>query len=207
MHLHTYDKAPNPQRVGYLLKLKKIELPTTQYDLTTGEHFNDELRKLNPDCTVPTLVMDDGTILTDTIAICVYLDRLYPENSLFGANDAEYAQVIGWCHKLFLDGFVSIAEVLRNKSPAFEDRALPGRYKVKQIPELIDRGAARLDAFWQSLDEHLGDKDFIVGDQLTMADIDLFVVCGFAGWIKATAPAECLALKAWHDKVDKILNA
>ncbi len=206
MHLYTYDKAPNPQRVSHLLNYKNIELDTTQFDLMTGEHFNDAFKKINPDCTVPTLIIDDGVVLTDTIAICVYLDRLYPEKTLFGANDSEYAQVIGWCHKLFLDGFIPIAEVLRNHSPAFKDRALPGRILIAQIPELIERGTSRLEAFWHNMNEHLADREFVVGDQLTMADIDLFVVCGFAGWIKASVPEECTALLQWYAKAKAILE-
>lgn len=206
MHLYTYDIAPNPQRVSYLLKLKNIDVTTTQFDLSKGEHFNDEFRKINPDCTVPTLVIDEKTVLTDTIAICVYLDRLYPERSLFGSSDLEYAQVIGWCHKLFLEGFVPVAEVLRNQNPAFKDRALPGRHVVKQIPELVTRGATRLDAFWECIEEHLADKEFVVGNQLTMADIDLFVVCGFSAWIKASVPDHCLMIKQWYVKVNKLLN-
>ncbi|WP_286266652.1 glutathione S-transferase family protein [Thalassotalea atypica] len=206
MHLYTYERAPNPQRLKHFLAHKNITLATTSFDLAKGEHFNEQFKAVNPDCTVPTLVVNDDVVLTDTIAICVFLERKYPENPLLGITDIEQAQVIGWCHKLFLEGFMSVAEVLRNKSEAFKGRALPGRVAIAQVPALIERGNHRLSAFWPQMDEHLQNKDYIVGDTLTLADIDLFVVCSFAGWIKASIPEDCNALRQWYQRIDKQLN-
>lgn len=206
MQLYTYDRAPNPQRLKYFLKLKNISLDNVQFDLATGEHFNREFKSINPDCTVPTLVTDNGTVLTDTIAICIYLEKLYPQTPLLGKTDLEYAQVIGWCHKVFLEGFMPVAEVLRNKSDKFKDRALPGRMPVAQVPELIVRGGALLENFWKKMDEHFQSNAFVVGDELTLADIDVFVVVGFAGWIKASINPEHQAFLQWHEKVSQLLN-
>jgi glutathione S-transferase len=206
MHLYTFFKAPNPKRLGYFLKLKGIEIAATEVDINKGEHFNDAFKVINPDSTLPTLVLDDGTVLTDTIAICVYLESQHPEKPLFGINATEYAQVIGWAHKLYIDGFMAIAEILRNQGDFFKNRALPGRVDIEQIPDLIKRGNIRLDAFWLNMNKHLSDKDYIVGKQLTMADIDCYVVCGFATWVKAQIPESCTALLQWQKRVSAQLE-
>jgi len=206
MQLYTFDLAPNPQRLKYFLQLKNISLDTVQLDLATGEHFNREFKAINQDCTLPTLVTDSGTALTDTIAICIYLEKLYPEIPLMGKTDLEYAQVIGWCHKVFLEGFMPVAEVLRNKSEKFKGRALPGRVPVAQIPQLIVRGGALVESFWQKMDDHFQSSTFVVGNELTLADIDVFVVIGFAGWIKASVNPKHQALLKWHGKVSQLLN-
>lgn len=206
MHLYTYGRAPNPQRVAHLLKYKNIEIESTEFDLATGGHFNSQFKSINPDCTVPTLVLDNGIVLSDTIAICAYLDRLYPQKPLFGNDDCEYAQIIGWSHRIFLEGFMAVAEILRNKSEAFKDRALPGRIPVKQIPELIERGSSRLTSFWHSVNEYLTHRTFMVGDALSMADIDLYVVIGFSGWVKMKPSEEYVALHRWFEQITAILD-
>lgn len=206
MQLYTFSKAPNPKRLGYFLSLKGIDIPTKQIDLNQAEQFSESFKAINPSCTLPTLVLDDGTVLTDTVAICVYLESKYPEKPLFGRNKEEYAEVIGWTHRLYLEGLTPIAEVLRNQSDFFKDRALPGALNVPQIPDLIERGNIRLDAFWSNMNKHLLERQYIVGDQLTMADIDCFAVCNFANWIKKQIPEECASFRLWHERVEKLLN-
>ena len=205
MHLYSYDPAPNPQRILLALRYKGVELPVTQIDLREGEQFSDSYKAVNPDSTVPCLMLDDGVVLTDTIAISLYLDSQYPEKPLFGTNALEQAQVLGWCHKLFFEGFSSIAEVLRNDSPMFANRALPGRVTIEQIPALIERGKVRLDGFWQMIEKSLEGKEFLVGSQLSQADIDLFTIVGFAGWIKQQVPESCTNTARWHKNVSALL--
>jgi glutathione S-transferase len=206
MHLYTFSKAPNPQRLDYFLKYKGVEIPTTEVDLREKEQFSEEFISINPVSTLPTLVLDDGTVLTDTIAICVYLDNLYPEKSLFGSSASEYAQVIGWDHRLFIEGLGAVAEILRNQSDFFKDRALPGKTPITQLNVLIKRGKIRLDAFWEELNDHLFNRTYLVGEQLTLADIDAYVLCSFAGWVKETVPEHCSNIKKWHQEVSSILQ-
>ncbi|MEW6996282.1 glutathione S-transferase family protein [Colwelliaceae bacterium BS250] len=206
MHLYTFPPAPNPQRLDLFLKYKGIEIDTSLLNMMQGEHFSEELKAINSHCTLPTLRLADGTVLTDTVAICFYLDGLYPEKPLFGSSPLESAQVIGLMHKLFLEGIIPIAEMLRNSSEKFKDRALPGRINIAQIPELIIRGKVRLDGFWLDIDEQLVGKLFLVGKQLTQADIDLYVICSFAGWAKEQVPNGCTNILAWHKNIDSILN-
>jgi len=206
MHLYTFSKAPNPQRVEYFLKYKGIEIPTTEVNIREKEQFTDEYKSINPHSTLPALVLNDGTVLTDTIAICVYLDSQFPEKSLFGSTPSQYAQVIGWSHRIYIDGLAAVAEILRNQGDFFKDRALPGRTPVPQLDVLIERGKIRLVGFWEDLNDHLHNRTYLVGKQLTLADIDAYVICSFAGWVKETVPEHCHNIKKWHRRVSSILQ-
>ena len=206
MKLYTFPPAPNPMRVSLFLKYKGLDIDTQVVDLREKQQFDEAYLTINPNATVPALALDDKTLLTDSIAICAYLERKYPEKPLFGENDTDYALIIGWCHKIFVEGFHAVAEVLRNSSEFFVDRALPGLTPIKQLPELIERGQIRLNAFWQMLDQHLADRTFIVGDNISQADIDAYVVCQFAGWIKTSIPQECEHVLGWHHKLAEILG-
>lgn len=207
MHLYTYDPAPNPRRVGLFLAWKGVDLETTQVDLMQLEQLGDTYRAINPAGTVPALVLDDGTLLTDVIAICDYLESLHPQKPLMGTTPLLRAQVLGWDHQIYIGPFSAIAEILRNGNPNFADRALPGPAKVPQIPALVERGRERLQHCWHTCDAALRERDFLVGDTLTLADIDLLVCTEFAGWVKEGIPDDCPALLAWRDRIRDTLDA
>lgn len=198
MHLYTFSLAPNPMRLEYFLKYKGIKIDTTEISISEGEQFSAQFKAINPASTLPSLVLDDGIVLTDTIAICVYLDKLYPEKTLFGANDSEYAQVIGWDHKIYVDGLMALAEIFRNRSSFFKDRAMPGKLNIPQLDVLIERGKLRAEAFWQDINAHLATSNYLVGDQLTLADIDAFVICAFAKRVKEEIPEHCKNIFKWQ---------
>ena len=206
MKLYTFPPAPNPMRVNYFLKYKGLELDTEIIDLREKQQFSETYTAINPNATVPALLLDDNTLLTDSIAICAYLERKHPEKPLFGQNDEEYAQVIGWCHKLYVEGFSAVAEVLRNGSELFVDHALPGLTPIKQLPDLVTRGQTRLGLFWTMLDNHLSERDFIAAAGFSQADIDAYAICQFATWIKASIPQECEHLLRWQKQVSALLD-
>ncbi len=205
MKLYTFEVAPNPRRVALFLKYKGLALDSEEIDLMAGGQFADDFKAINPRCTVPALQLDDGSVLCDVVAICMYLEAQHPQRPLLGQGDLERAQVMGWMHRIFLEGLMAVAEMLRNKGDAFRDRALPGTLNLPQIPELVERGRARLHAFFDMLDEHLNGRQFIVGDGLSQADIDALVCCDFAGWVKESVPAHCQNLQAWYQRVNEQL--
>jgi len=206
MKLYTFDKAPNPQRLNLFMKYKGIELDTQQIDMVTGEHLKDAYKDINSECTVPCLVLEDGTLMSETFGIIHYLESLYPEKPLLGETDLEKAQVISWIHRLFMTGFMSVAEIFRNKSKAFTGRALPGSVHVPQITELIERGQIRLQAFFPQMEAHLTGRDYIVGNSITMADLDCYAIIGFSGWVKASIPDNCPNFQAWYARIKTELN-
>lgn len=206
MKLYTYDAAPNPRRLALFLQVKGIDIETQQVDLMAGEQTGDAYRAINPACTVPALILDDGTALDAVIGICTYLEALYPEKPLLGSTPLEKAQVASWCHSLFNGLAQSIAMVLRNRGEAFKNRALPGPVDLPQIPELIDRGHLLINHLLPSIDAHLDGATWMVGDTLTQADIDLFVYLDFLGWIRTEVPAECTHLLDWRERARAVLT-
>lgn len=206
MKLYTYDPAPNPRRLSLFLKVKGMAIANHQVDLLKGGQFEESFLRLNPRATVPTLVLDDGNVLADTLAICFYLDSLAGGDSLFGQSDLEKSQVLGLCHRIFTDGFIPVAEILRNTHPNYANKALPGSAPIAQIPALAERGGQRIEQFFREVDALLQDRAFLVGSRLSQADIDLLVVADFAGWVKRRPDASCSALSAHLSRVREILG-
>lgn len=206
MKLYTFDPAPNPKRLQMFLDYKDIQIDSEQVDLMKQDQFSESFRKINPMCTVPALVLDDGTVLTEVIGACVYLEALYPDRPLLGTSPLEKAQVISWNHRLYNSLFHAIAEVFRNGNPAFAGRALPGGLELDQIPELVERGRTRMDAAWRMVDRALARSPFLAGPAFSFADIDLLACVEFAGWIKANVPDECSHIHAWLPRAQEALG-
>jgi glutathione S-transferase len=201
MKLYTYPPAPNPRRLHLFMAEKGITIPCEHVDLMKREQLGEAYRAINPLGTVPALVTDEGVTLTQVVAICDYLEALHPVPPLLGRTPLEKAQIREWSHRVFMEGLAAIADVFRNGNPAFAHRAMPGPLDLEQIPALVERGMQRLGAFWETLDTHLAGRAFMVGDAFSMADIDAFVCCGFAGWIRQKIPEHCANLQRWHAAV------
>lgn len=206
LKLYTYEIAPNPRRLHLFMQYKGISIDTEEVDLGKLEQLDEAYLAINPDGTVPALLLDDGSLLSDSIACCVYLESQYPEKPLLGSNDLERAQVIGWMHKIFFQGLMAVAEILRNQGKAFADRPLPGPRRLEQIPALVERGRLRLADFFEYLEKSLQNRQYLVGDRLSQADIDGFVAVDFAGWVKESIPAHCEGVQAWYERVKMELN-
>lgn len=206
MKLYTYDPAPNPQRLGLFMKYKGIEIDTRQIDMMQGEQLGDDYRQIVPEQTVPALVLDDGTLLTEVIGQCVYLEALYPEKPLLGTTDLERALVISWDHKLYMGVFSAVAEILRNGNPSFAGRALPGPLSLEQIPELAERGRTRMTHAWEMLDRAVTGRTWLAGEHFSLADIDMAVLAGFSGWVKAKPPETLGNLHAYLARVKAELD-
>jgi glutathione S-transferase len=201
MKLYDYAPAPNPRRVRMFLSEKGIAVPTVQVDLRANAQFAPEFRAVNPDCTVPVLELDDGTRLADVMAICVYFEVLQPEPALMGRGPLGSATVAAWQRQVERDGFFAVAEALRNSSPAFKGRALPGAEDYEQIPALVERGRARVGKFFQMLDTRLAAHEFVAGEQFSIADITAVVAVDFARWIRLTVPEDLSHLRRWHAEI------
>jgi len=201
MKLYTYPPAPSPQRVHILLKEKGIELPFEHIDMLKQEHLSAQYKAINPRGTVPALVLEDGTVISEVIAICHCLEALYPDVPLLGTTPKQKALITEWDHRIEMECLAAVAEALRNRGDAFKNRALPGLLDVEQIPELIPRGIKRIQAFFVILDTQLANNQFITGDEFTMADITAYVAVKFAAWVKQTIPNELEHFKRWFDEV------
>jgi glutathione S-transferase len=96
MKFYDCATAPSSRCVRIFLAEKVMQVSTVQVDLRNGEQFSSTFRKLNPDCTVPVLQLDDGSTIADAVAICVYFEALWPEPPLLGANPEDKARVVEW---------------------------------------------------------------------------------------------------------------
>lgn len=202
MKLYTYDPAPNPRRLALFMKLKGIEIDTQQVDMMTAEQLGDAYRQINPACSVPALVLDDGTLLTEVVGIYGYLEALHPEPPLMGSTAAESALVTSWSHKLFCGLMMAIASALRNRGKSFVGRALPGPLDTPQIPEMVERGLMQIRHILPELDTHLANSTWVAGDHFSVADIDLLVSIDFLAWIKQAVPEECTHLQDWYQRAN-----
>jgi glutathione S-transferase len=180
---------------------KGIEIETVQVDLGSGEQFADAFREINPDCVVPALQLDDGSCLSEVIAICHYLEATHPEPALFGTTDEERARVLMWNSKVEQQGLWAVADAFRNSAKGLKGRAATGLVAYPQIPELAERGRDRVEQFFSRMDGQLASNEFVAGDSFSIADISALVAADFASWIKLAAPADALHLKRWHESV------
>jgi len=201
MKFYDCKTAPSPRRVRIFIAEKGVEIPTVQVDLGSGEQLGEAFRKINPRCTVPVLELDDGTRLTDTLAICHYLEAQFPEPNLMGRDAREQALVMNWHEQVMTEGFLAGAEALRNFARGFTNRAVTGSRDYAQIPELAERGRARLEAFMEVLDERLGESSHVALDRYSMADIGAYVCVDFAGWIKLPVLERWANIRRWHEEL------
>lgn len=196
--LYDCATAPSPRRARILLAEKGVAHETVEVDLRTGEQLSDAYRQVNPQCTVPALRTDEGALLTDNAAIAAYLEARFPEPPLLGRTPMEKAEIASWQWRVEFEGLMAIAEALRNSSPAMANRALPGPANYAQIPELAQRGLARLQQFFVTLNDHLAGRDFIATDRLSIADITAVVAVDFARVVKVKPSEQHPHLQRWR---------
>lgn len=182
--LYDCATAPSPRRARILLAEKGVAHQTVQVDLRSGEQFGEAYRGVNPQCTVPALRTDQGSILTDNAAIAAWVEARFPDPPLMGVSPEEKAEIASWNWRIEFDGLFAIVEALRNSSPAMANRALPGAVDYPQIPELAARGLARVGQFFVMLDERLAGRDFVATDRFSIADIIAVVTVDFARIVK-----------------------
>lgn len=187
--LYDCSTAPSPRRARILLAEKGIPHDSVQVDLRAGEQLGEAFRRINPQCTVPALRTEEGAILADNAAIAAYLEARFPEPPLLGVTPLEKAEIASWNWRAEFEGLLAIAEAMRNSSPAMADRALPGPVNYAQVPELAQRGLARLRQFFATLDERLAGRDYVAADRFSIADITAVVAVDFARIVKVR-PAE-----------------
>ena len=203
MKFYDCSTAPSPRRVRIFMAEKGLEIPTVQVDLRNNEQLSAEFRKLNPWCTVPVLVLDDGTAISEVGAVCRYLEEIRPEPPLLGVDAADRGVVAMWDHRCEMDGVLAASEAFRNASKGLADRATTGPANVPQIPELAARGRSRLARFFETLDRRLAESAYIAGDRFTIADITAQVTVDFAGWIKLTLPERLPHIRRWYGDVSQ----
>jgi glutathione S-transferase len=187
--------APNPRRVRIFLAEKGIELPYEDVDLMKQEHKENGFSQFNPMKQVPVLLLDDGTSLSETVAICRYFERTHPEPCLFGNGALDEAKVEMWNRRVELGLLYTVAQVFRHLHPAMKDLEVP------QIPQWAEANRPRVYDMLCFLDKELGTRPYIAGDAYSIADITALVAVDFMKPARIARPAELANLTRWHDQV------
>ena len=199
MKLYDFALAPNPQRVNMFIREKGINITTFEVNTREKQQFSADFQAVNPFCQVPVLELDDGTCISESTAICHYLEEIYPNPNLCGKSPIERSLVEMWSRRAEFMGYLAVADIVRNSSPIFKDRGLPGVPNgVPQIDALVDRGQKSLERFFVQFDSQLKKSTFVAGNTFSIADITTFVTIRFSGRVNIAIPSRCKNLKRWY---------
>jgi glutathione S-transferase len=195
MKLYDSNFAPNPRRVRIFLAEKGIAVPTERVDIARQEHKTPEYAAINPLQRMPSLVLDDGTIITESIAICRYFEMLRPEPPLFGVGSKDAAIVEMWNRRAEINFLASVAEVFRHTHPAMKELEVP------QVPAWAEANRPRVSWFLEMLDRELATREFVAGDRYTVADITMQVAVDFMKPGRLSMPDGAANVRRWHAAV------
>ena len=199
MRLYDAVWAPSPRRVRIFLSEKGVAIERVTIDLRADEQSGEAYRRINPRGVVPALELDDGEVITESSAICRYVETLHPEPALFGADARDIARIEAWTRRIEAEGYAGAVYVLRNTRDAFRDRGVPGAGPpTPQIPALAERGKVLWDAFVVTLDAWLGGREWIASGMYSFADITALVAVDFARAAKLLVPEDAVNLRRWH---------
>jgi glutathione S-transferase len=195
MKLYDSKMAPNPRRTRIFMAEKGISVPTEQVDMMKMEHKTPEYTAINPLQRMPVLVLDDGTVIAESLAICRYFEGLQPEPPLFGVGAKESALVEMWSRRVENNFFAAVAAVFRHLHPAMKELEVP------QVPAWAEANKPRVAQFLELLDGELAKREFIAGDHFSIADITALCTVDFMKPARLTVPDGAANVKRWHAAV------
>ena len=195
MRILEEKRAPNPRRVRVFLAEKGIEVQYEQVDIMTGAHRTGDFTRLNPVQRVPVLILDDGTAISETMAICRYFEALQPEPSLFGRTPLEIAEIEMWSRRAELNFLFPVASCFRHLHPAMAELEKP------QVPAWADANKPRVGEIIHVFDEALKSRPYLAGNRFSVADITALITADFMKPVRLTIPDEAVHFKRWYDEV------
>lgn len=194
-------QAPNPRRVRIFLAEKGIDLPFEEVDLMKGALKTPEMTKLNPSQRVPILVLDDGTAISETMAICRYFEEIAPEPALFGRSAIGRAKVEMWNRRMELGLAQHVMQAFRHIHPAM------AQLEVPQVKEWGEANKQKALSVLETLDQQLADNAFVAGDEFSVADITALVAVDFMRPARIALPETLTNVKRWHAAVSARASA
>lgn len=172
MKLYNFSPAANGQRIEMFLIEKNIDIKTYEVNVREDELFKEPYKTMNPFNCIPFLEIEDGTIISETVSICRYLEEIHPTPCLFGKSIKEKAIIDMWNRRIEFDGFLPLIHSIRNKGSFFKGKVIPGtRNNIEQLPELVQRGIEIFTILLDRIDPHLLTNKFIAGNSFSIADI------------------------------------
>ncbi len=195
MKLIDGGRAPNPRRVRIFLAEKGIALPTETLDMAAREHLSEAFRAINPMQRLPVLVLDDGTPIAESVAICRYFEELQPDPPLFGIGARERALVEMWNRRMEFELYLRISAAFRHRHPAMAEMEVP------QVPAWGEVCGTKAIEVLRWLDAELAARPYIAGDAFTIADITALVAVDFMKPARLHMPEDLANVARWHRSV------
>ena len=192
MKLYDGGKAPNPRRVRVFLAEKNIEVPLVPVDMGAMGHRAPEIAERNPLMRLPVLELDDGTIITETVAICRYFEEITPQQPLFGIGALGRAKVEEWQRRMELNLLNAVGQVFRHLHPAMQGWENPqvAAWGEANKPKVLD--------FLALFDRELASREFAAGDKYSIADITGMIAIDFMKPARLTVPEEFTNVRRWY---------
>ncbi len=195
MKLYDSRRAPNPRRVRWVMAEKGVEdIEIVEIDILKGEHRTDGYIARAGLANVPALELDDGTAITESIAICRYLESIYPEPNMFGRGAKETAIIEMWARRAEMLLATPLMLCVRHSHPALS--AIE-----RQVPEIATANRASADRALAFFDRRLSDSEFIAADRVTIADVIAFTALDFARMVKFRVAGELIHFTRWADEM------
>jgi len=186
----------NPRRVSIFLAEKGVQIPWQAVDMAEREHKRPAFLKMNPSGRVPVLELDDGTFLSETIAICRYLESQYPDPPMFGVGPRDQANVEMWQRRVELEILLPTSHYIRHTTPALQ------RMEPVQVPEWGYLCLERVLDGLRLVDRQLADNEYVTGSRFTVADVTLVLqLLGMPGELGVKVPDDCSHLTRWLELV------
>jgi glutathione S-transferase len=195
MKLYDGGRAPNPRRVRIFLSEKDVTVPTEQVNLGALQQRSEAYTEINPMQRVPALVLDDGTVIAESIAICRYFEALHPNPPLFGVGALDSALVEMWNRRAELHLLFPVAALFQHLHPAMKVMVDP------QVPAWGEANRPRAFAFLEFLDRELKNRAYVAGENYTVADITALVAVDFMRVSKLAVPENLGNVRRWHNDV------
>ena len=204
MKLYTFAPAANALRVEMFLREKKLKLETISVNVREDELFKEPYNSMNPFNCIPFLELENGTIITETISICRYLDEQSNSSKLFGNNTEERAIIDMWNRRIELDGFLPLLHSVRNKTSFFKGKVVPGtRTSITQSPEIVERGIEMFDILLNRIEPHLSKNKFLLGDKFSIADITSHFMFNLSNMLKIDFGQKYKNVYRWKSDLEK----
>jgi glutathione S-transferase len=193
MILYDCKPAPNPRRTRIFLAEKGISVPTVQVDMMKSEHKTAAYTAINPLQRMPALVLDDNTVITESLAICRYFEALQPDPPLFGRGALQSALVEMWNRRVELHLLLPVSSVFQHLHPAMKQMVDP------QVPAWGEANKPRVTAFLQFLDVELKDRPYVAGADFSVADITALIAVDFMRVSKLAVPDDLAHVRRWYE--------
>lgn len=201
MELYDCQMAPNPRRARIFIAEKQLNIPKREISIMDGENLKKDYLKINPWGFLPSLVLDDGSVITEVPCIFQYLESIHPEPNLLGSNVLEGTKILAWERFSEMNGMQAIGEFFRNQAEPMANRAMPGFSGIAQIPELVERGKKRAAWYYEQLEKQLDQSRFVGTDRYTAADITALCVIDFGKAVGVPYPENFNSINRWHNEV------